>query len=209
AVTYGAALEHEFVFDDQALVVDNPVVRLPLSQAHELLLGTESGIVYRPLRMLSYMVDHHLAGGLDARAFHLSSLVYHALVTLTLYALGCLTIGSPLGAFFAAALFAVHPLGSEAVVYVAGRRDELVALFVLLALVCWCVLLRQPPPPRFAPPERRGRLGVRGVVAIVGMVLFSALAVMAKESAIVVPVLAVLLWVARDEGAARRVGGAS
>src|SRR5690606_26696205 len=63
AVTYGAALEHEFVFDDQALVVDNPVVRLPLSQAHELLLGTESGIVYRPLRMLSYMVDHHLAGG--------------------------------------------------------------------------------------------------------------------------------------------------
>ncbi|MEW6273031.1 MAG: tetratricopeptide repeat protein [Thermodesulfobacteriota bacterium] len=208
ASAYGGALGHEFVFDDQALVVENPVVRLPLSQAYELLVGSESGIVYRPLRMLSYMVDYQLAGGLDAAAFHLSSLVYHAAATLALYALAWLTIGSALGASSAAAIFAVHPLSSEAVVYVAGRRDELVTLFVLLALLCWCALLRQPPPARFASHARRGRLGVRGGLALAGMIAFSVLAVMAKESAIVMPVLAALLWGALRDGVPRRAGGA-
>lgn len=203
AAVYGGALEHQFVFDDQALVVGNAVVRLPPSRAYELLLGSEAGIVYRPLRMLSYMVDHRLAGGLDPAAFHLSSLAYHAATTLALYALAWLTIGSVLGAFAAAAVFAVHPLGSEAVVYVAGRRDELVTLCVLLALLCWCVLLRPPQVSRFAAPERRARLGVRGGLALTGMVAFSVLAVAAKETAIVLPLLAALLWAVERSSAPR------
>src|SRR5262249_3713931 len=134
-LVYGASAENQFVFDDQLLIVDNPMVQLPLAQAHELLAGTAQGVAYRPLRVLSYMVACDVACRLAPCACRLSNLVYHAAAVLTLYALAWLTIGSLPGALSAAALFAVHPLGSEAVVYVAGRRDLLSTLFVLLALL--------------------------------------------------------------------------
>jgi len=202
AVVYGASVGHEFVFDDHLLVVGNPVVRLPLAQAGDVFLWTGQGIAYRPLRMLSYVVDHHLAGGVDPATFHLSNLVYHGAAVLALYALAWLTIGSALGAFCAAAVLAVHPLGSEAVVYVSGRRDVLATLLVLLSLLCWCAVLRAPG---IAGRSRgRGvRLGASGVLALGGMVLFAILALAAKENALVVPALAALLWLARPRGARR------
>jgi tetratricopeptide (TPR) repeat protein len=202
AAVYGASVGHEFVFDDHLLVVGNPVVRLPLEQAGDVFLGAGEGIAYRPLRMVSYLVDHHLAGGLDPAAFHLSNLLYHAAAVLALYALAWVTIGSALGAFCAAALLAVHPLGSEAVAYVAGRRDVLSTLLVLLALLCWCGVLRAPRTAT----RRRGRsagLGFGGWLAAAGMVLFAVLALAAKESAVVLPVLAALVWLAQPRTARR------
>lgn len=191
ALVYGGAVRHGFVFDDQSLVVDNPAVRLPLSRAHELLFGPEVGIAYRPLRIFSYMVDHRIAGGLDPMVFHASNLVYHAAATLALYALAFATLGSVAAAFVAGAVFAVHPLGSEAVVYVAGRRDLLSTLFVLLALRCWWTLLASPPRLQ----SRRAGATARHPAALVGMVLFGVLGIAAKETAIVLPALAALLWV--------------
>ena len=198
-VVYGVSLGHQFVFDDTSLVVDNELVQLPLSRAGELLTGTSGGISYRPLRIFSYMVDYRLGGGLDPAVFHASNLVWHALTTVTVYALAYLTVGSLGGALAAASLFAVHPLGSEAVVYVAGRRDLLCTLFVLLALLCWCRLLGAGSPgrvPRSAGVVRRGAL-------LLAMVAFAVLAMAAKEMAVVLPVLAVLLAVPlrrRDDG---------
>jgi len=205
ALVYGGAVGHEFVFDDQALVVDNPAVRLPLSRAHELLLEPE-GIAYRPLRILSYMVDHQIAGGLDPVVFHTSNLVYHAAVAVTLYALAFATIGSAGGALSAAALFAVHPLGSEAVAYVAGRRDLLSTLCVLLALLCWLSVLRTGSDSYVGGRSQRRPLGA-GVLAILGMLLFAVLGVAAKEMAIVLPVLAALLWARERARDARPIAG--
>ncbi len=202
AVVYGASVGHEFVFDDHLLVVGNPVVRLPPSEIARVLFGTDTGISYRPLRMLSYMVDHHLAGRLDPAAFHLSNLVYHAAAALALYALALVLLRSAFGAFCAAALLAVHPLGSEAVAYVAGRRDLLSTLLVLLALLCWCAVLRTSGGAR----RGRGRapgLGLTGALGLAGMVLFGVLAMAAKESAIVLPVLAGLLWIAQPRDVRR------
>lgn len=140
-LVYGVSIGHQFVFDDTSLVVGNELVQLPLSRAHELFTSAAEGISYRPLRIFSYMVDYRIAGGLNPAVFHASNLVWHAITTIAVYALASLTVGSFTGALAAAALFAVHPLGSEAVVYVAGRRDLLCTLFVLLGLLCWCRLL--------------------------------------------------------------------
>ena len=74
AVAFGNALENGFVYDDGLLVVDNPVVRAPLTDLDA--LG-----FYRPLRTLSYRLDYAL-GGLDPRVFHGANLVYHALTVL-------------------------------------------------------------------------------------------------------------------------------
>lgn len=193
ALVYGISVGHDFVFDDTSLVVENDLVELPLSRAHELLTGANAGISYRPLRIFSYMVDYRIAGGRNPAVFHASNLVVHGLATLMLYALATLVVGSSAGALAAAALFAVHPLGSEAVVYVAGRRDLLCALFVLLALWCWCRLLLTPH--RDASAARGPVDVVRRGALLAGMVLSAILAVASKEMAIVLPVLALLLAV--------------
>lgn len=189
ALVYGVSLGHQFVFDDTSLVVENELVQLPLARAGELLAGASGGISYRPLRIFSYMIDYRIGGGLDPAVFHASNLVWHALTTLVVYALASLTVGSFGGALAAASLFAVHPLGSEAVVYVAGRRDLLCTLFVLVALVCWCRLLGAGSSGGGA----RAAGVVRRSVLLVAMVAFAVLAMAAKEMAVVLPALAVLL----------------
>lgn len=204
ALVYGVSLRHQFVFDDTSLVVENELVQLPLSRAHELLTGAAGGISYRPLRIFSYMVDYRIGGGLDPAVFHASNLVDHALATIAVYALAALTVGSFGGALAAAALFAVHPLGSEAVVYVAGRRDLLCTLLVLLALLCWCRLLGARVPVASGDAAARPRGLARHVALLVGMVAFTVLAMGAKEMAVVLPALAVLLAIPLRSGVARR-----
>lgn len=207
ALVYGVAVGHQFVFDDQTLVVENELVQLPLSRAHELLLSPGPGVAYRPLRIFSYMVDYRIADGLDPAVFHASSLVHHFVVTLALYALAYVLLGSVTGALIAAALFAVHPLGSEAVVYVSGRRDQLSTLFVLLALLCWCRLLGAPRRARDASRRDVGPGRASRVLLVVAMVVCAILGVAAKELVIVLPVLAILLALPLHETAPR--GGAT
>ena len=185
AAVYGASIGYDFVFDDQVLVVENPAVKLPLSSAADLLAPRQVGIVYRPLRTFSYMVDYALGGGLDARVFHASNLVYHAAAVLVLFALARDVVGSRFGALAGAAFFAVHPLNGEAVAYVSGRRDLLSTLCVLIALACWRFLV-------LGGRRDAGRLDLlaRRLLGICGMLLFGVLGLAAKESALVLPALA-------------------
>src|ERR1041384_8360724 len=67
--------------------------------------------------------------------FHAVNVVLHALAA-ALVALVALRLGlKQWPAAAAGVLFAVHPIHVEAVANVAGRKDELAAIFVLLALL--------------------------------------------------------------------------
>lgn len=201
ATVYGGALGHEFVFDDGLLVTENAVSSWPLHRAPELLWQSNEGITYRPVRMFSYMVDYAAAGGHDAWVFHLSNLLWHFAAVLLVYgfATALLGAGAPAAGLVAAAFFAVHPLGSEAVVYVAGRRDLLLGLFSTAALWLWWAFLEA------------GARGVGRRAALLALALLAAvLALGAKEIAVVLPVLAALLWFLRARRAGRaRLGLAS
>jgi len=201
AAVYGRTIGHGFAFDDQMLVLDNPLVREPLSQSLDLVARRGGGFSYRPVRVLSYRVDHALAGGLAPGVFHASNLVWHAAAALALLSLARATVGSEGGALAAALLFAVHPLSSEAVAYVAGRRDLLCGFFALVALRLWWWFLdlasvrsgdardAGDAGRRAASVPRRGAAGA----ALGGAVVAGLLAVGSKETALVVPVLAALL----------------
>ncbi len=198
AAVYGATVGYGFVFDDRMLVIDNPLVREPPGRGLALPGSAAGGISYRPLRMLSYQVDHALAGGLAPGVFHASNLLYHLAAALALLGLARVTIGSEPGALAAAAIFAVHPLGSEAVAYVSGRRDLLCALFSLLALRAWWSFLSQGGEER--PISSSGKavgrmMRWRRPAALASSGACAALALAAKESAVVLPVLAALLLV--------------
>ena len=70
--------------------------------------------------------------GLNPLGFHISNIVYHLVTSLLVFlVIGRLTGNSRI-AFFAASLFALHPVHTDSVTYLSGRRDILCALFYLV-----------------------------------------------------------------------------
>jgi cytochrome c-type biogenesis protein CcmH/NrfG len=191
ALVYLNALDNPFVYDDHATVLNNPSLPDPGNWRFVLVYS-----LFRPVVNVSYALDYALW---ETRPFgyHLTNLVLHILNVLLLYRLTWLTArdgtgqGRPFAdvapstrllAFAAAALFAVHPLMTEAVGYVSGRSEVICGTFFLAALL----LLRrglvdgraeQAPPPRVA---RRERWLAAGVVTFL-------LALASKETAVMLP----------------------
>ena len=89
----------------------------------------------------------------DPFGYHLFNLTLHALTSITLFCIAWLTFKYAIQnkpqsfgamAFLCAALFAVHPLHTEAVTYISGRASSLAGLFYFLSLLCFiCASLRQ------------------------------------------------------------------
>ena len=130
ACAYLNALPNEFVgYDDHMLVLENPAVQE--GRVRQILTQPIKG-TYLPVRALSYAAEYQLYRG-RAAGYHLTNLLLHGansvLVVLVLHALG-MGLGV---ACAAGGLFALHAVHTEAVTWIAGRRDVLAALFFLLA----------------------------------------------------------------------------
>lgn len=131
-VPYLNSLSNGFTFDDPDVVRDNPMV----TRDPPIALFTtvyDPGTLYRPLTMLTYVANHRVDH--DPVGFHLVNVVLHALVSLAVLLLARRLLASPFAATSAAALFAVHPVHTEAVSNVVGRAELLAALLVLSALL--------------------------------------------------------------------------
>lgn len=135
AVPFLPVLDGPFLYDDSAYVVENHQVTQPRHALESLTTpyppGGAKQALYRPLVTLSYALDHALAG-LNATVFHLTNTVLH--VAASLAVLFLLRAWIPSVAAWAAMLFAVHPVHTEAVSWIVGRAELLCALFVLVAL---------------------------------------------------------------------------
>jgi len=175
--TYSAALSNGFVhYDDTLYVTRNPVAQQGLSRSTVLWAFT-SGFAgnWHPLTWLSVMLDVQLFG-LDARGHHATSVTFHALNTVLVFAfMRRLGIGRGTSAF-AAGLFGLHPLHVESVAWVAERKDVLSMLFGLLTLLAYIRYTE-------APSIRR--------MALVGALL--ALGLMAKPVLVTLPFVLLLL----------------
>jgi hypothetical protein len=96
---------------------------------------------YRPFLTLSLMLDAHL-GGFSLAIFHLTNICLHAISAILVFVLfEELSFGRKLS-FLAAMVFAVHPALSQAVAWIPGRNDSLLALFVLAAFICFLRFVR-------------------------------------------------------------------
>ena len=90
---------------------------------------------YRPLAFVSHAIDWARAGQ-NARAFHFTNLLIHAVNTLLVLLIGRRMSARPLAGLLAAALFALHASNNEAVVWISARFDLLATCFALAALYC-------------------------------------------------------------------------
>src|SRR5258706_610031 len=143
-LAYRHTLPGEFIYDDHAIVVKNPLIRdwknIPLMLGNPY-WGTYigqpkefKGGLYRPFTIFTLALNY-AAGGLNPRGYHLTNLALHIGVSLLLGFLALrLGISRP-GAFIAALFFALLPVHTEAVSNIVGRSEILAAFFVLLAWI--------------------------------------------------------------------------
>jgi tetratricopeptide (TPR) repeat protein len=126
------ALDCGFVYDDHADIrqVDN--VFIPGGWMH--MFSTASAQLYRPVKYLSYYLDNVLWGWNPA-GWHLQSLLWHSANSALLFVLICRLGASRLAAGVGALWFALHPIHTEAVVWISSRASLLSTTGVLVCLI--------------------------------------------------------------------------
>lgn len=164
------------LWDDDALILENPLVAAPLgldTLVGAFRLGGSS--YWQPVTVLSFAVDHAIFG-YDPVAFHLENVAWHAAAALVLFAALLEATGTLGRSFVAAALFAVHPINVESVAWAVERRNVLAAFFGLLAVLCHVRAVR-------------GRRGIWHAAAVAS----AAVSLLAKALLLPLPVLLLAL----------------
>ncbi|HTV55578.1 MAG TPA: hypothetical protein VMI06_11775, partial [Terriglobia bacterium] len=184
ALPYLNTLSGGFVYDDLTQVTDNPYI----VNFHHLRSIFTTGVwsfvgrqgvtnYYRPLMTLGYLVCYHLFGKL-AFGYHLVNLTLYVMVVCILFGMTLAMFRRRDLAFMAALLFALHPVHTESVAWIAAVTDLELTLFFLVAF--WFFL------------KTANSDGGRFVPAMAGMEICFVLALLSKEQALMLPLLATI-----------------
>jgi tetratricopeptide (TPR) repeat protein len=144
AAIYGQTTRYEFVtYDDYDLVFQNGEFLSNVSNvgtaftAQVFASRHAESVYYRPVLMASFILDYHL-WGLDPAGYHLVNVIFHIVTALFVFLLVEKLARNRRAATLAGLLFALHPLQTESVAWIAGRNDVLLGLFVVL-MIYWYV----------------------------------------------------------------------
>lgn len=202
-------LSNPFIRDDATLILRNPLVQQP-GRALEVfttgywapfyLLGEAHDLLYRPLTIFSFVLNH-AAGGNAPEGYRAVNLFLHALTSVGVFWLGRRFGLGQAASGAAAVLFAAHPIHTEVVNDMVGRADLMATVGVLGGMA----LLLGGALPGMAPiPSSPGRGGAKAVpprapaetprVPVLGASTLFLLALMAKEVGAALLGWAVLWW---------------
>lgn len=178
---YLPSLSYDFVWDDHILIKKNPLIRSLLNGPRILISDfhiTQGSIFYRPLVLFSFSLDYAFfkewPGG-----YHLTNALLHGINSSLVAFLALLLFQNSWAALAAGAFFALHPAHPEAVAFISGRTDLLATLFSLLALIA------------LGKKNEKNR----DLRTLLFAPLFLFLALLAKETAVVVLIpMALLLY---------------
>ncbi len=129
---YLPAMHGEFIWDDDILLTNNPLIR-STSGLFDIWF-TSKPLDYVPLTMTSFWFQWRI-WGLDPAGYHLVNALLHALGSVLLWRL--LRMFKLPGAWFAATIFAVHPVCVASVAWIAEQKNTLSLVFVLLSLILY------------------------------------------------------------------------
>jgi len=178
-VLYLNTLSHDFVWDDHTYVLGNPQFQKGQYFFHYFVSDFCDGVnedcfFYRPLVSLTYLMDQ-LFWGSNPFGYHLTNVVIHILVSLLVFAVVWTLLQNKMAAWIGAILFAIHPIHSESVSFVAARTDPPATLFYLLAFVLYL--------------KTSQFKGVQGVLVQAVSLLCFSLALATKEIAVTLPLV--------------------
>jgi protein O-mannosyl-transferase len=179
---YCNSLLNGFVYDDTTQILDNPYIVSfrHLGQIFTTAVWSYVGSggytnYYRPIMTIGYMLCFQIFGAAPY-GFHLANILLHAAVVCILYVVTRRMFGGRGVAFLAAGLFALHPMHTESVDWVAAVTDLEVTFFFLLTF--WFFL---------RVPKEEGK---RSEWAVLGMTVSFVLTLCSKEQALMLPFLA-------------------
>ena len=154
-LVYYNSITNSFVWDDHEQIVMNPAIRpaAPLTRifSSDVRFAHQDPAVqnqtYRPLQMLTYRIVG-ASFGFTPAPFHLTNLLLAIACVLAAFAVFWLLTQSTFSAFAAASLFAVYPIHTEAVDWIAASPDLGCTLFLLIALALFLAARRTERPHR-------------------------------------------------------------
>ena len=137
-LAYGQTGRFDYVsYDDPTYVTENPFVRAGWTKEGLRAAFTSfHGANWHPLTWISHMLDVQIFG-LRAGPSHWVNVALHAANAVLLFHFLVRATARSAPAFFAAALFAWHPLRVESVAWVAERKDVLCAFFFFGSLLLY------------------------------------------------------------------------
>ena len=149
---FSPALRCGFInWDDGRYVFQNPTVLGGLGWA-----GLQHALCdvvfcnWAPLTILSYQLDVTLFGTAPW-GFHLTNVLLHAASVAMLFVVLARMTSAFGASLLTAALFGLHPLRVESVVWIAERKDALSVFFFMAALLAYERYCRDPSAGRFVP----------------------------------------------------------
>lgn len=93
-------------------------------------------LMYQPLPILSFALQYQISG-LEVLPLHALNLIFHLLNILLVFVFVRMLFRKDVPAVLVAALFALHPMGVEAVTWISARSSGMYTAFYLLSLIFW------------------------------------------------------------------------
>ncbi len=137
----------------------------------------EEGVYYRPVVNLSFLIDYQI-GGESPFIYHLTNLILHCLASCLIFTLLKKLKLRTRASLCCALLFAVHPLSTNATVWIVGRTDMLAAIFFFTAFIFFINYIEK---------KKKQILILHGLSLV--------LASLSKEVAIISPFVMVAYWI--------------
>ncbi|PKN78931.1 MAG: hypothetical protein CVU51_15390, partial [Deltaproteobacteria bacterium HGW-Deltaproteobacteria-1] len=149
---YWQVQNYEFInYDDNLYVTDNHLIQSAVTCAGVIKIFTDTHTGHwHPVTMLSHMLDWRLFGN-KAGGHHWSSLILHIINTVLLFLLLNRLTGAVWRSALLAALFAVHPINVESVVWVSERKNVLSTFFWFLSMLFYVWYVEKPGWKRYLP----------------------------------------------------------
>jgi len=211
-IVYLPSAHVPFIFDDIICIVQNESITqlwplFGVEKAGPLNPPPEHPTSGRPLANLSFAVNYSF-GGLNPTGYHVLNIAFHYFNAMLLWAITRRTLRLPYFdgrygrsaewlALAVAALWALHPLQTEAVIYATQRTELMMAFFYLATLYCSLHYWQLNPLPsnevfgeRALNEARKSRLRNRWL----SLAIFSCLCGMASKEVMVSAPLIVLLF---------------
>ena len=155
-ICYGTTLNNAWHFDDFPGIIENPNIHMEsisLDSVYHAMFKSKGGEstskLYRPVSNISLALNWYWGRG-RVQGYHLVNIILHILTAISLYSLiRCLAMTpmlrlrirndllSPQIALLAAAMWAIHPINTQAVTMVIQRMAVLAALFNTLGMLCY------------------------------------------------------------------------
>ncbi len=140
---YGQSLTFDFVnYDDPDLIVQNqdflskPGNIFTSFTSHVFVGKRAESSYYRPLLQVSYILDYQI-WQLNPFGYHLTNLLIHIITSILIFYLLRKLLVEQWISLFASLLFALHPVQTESVAWIAGRNDLLLGLWIVIMLLSY------------------------------------------------------------------------